>query len=65
MEQSHIALGEELFAGNGFRFHSTMVNGRVAAVVKVFEGRDAQQVRQHIILQKWRLSYETELEENS
>ncbi|PBK95222.1 hypothetical protein ARMGADRAFT_791142 [Armillaria gallica] len=40
---SHVALGEELFAGNGFRFHSTIVNGRVAAVVKVFEGRDAQQ----------------------
>ncbi|KAK0448548.1 hypothetical protein EV421DRAFT_1466173 [Armillaria borealis] len=40
---SHIALREELFAGNGFRFHSTIVNGRVAAVVKVFEGRDAQQ----------------------
>ncbi|KAK0240912.1 hypothetical protein EDD85DRAFT_816881 [Armillaria nabsnona] len=39
---SHVALGEELFAGNGFRFHSTMVDGRVAAVVKVFEGRDAQ-----------------------
>ncbi|PBK73300.1 hypothetical protein ARMSODRAFT_627549 [Armillaria solidipes] len=49
---SHIALGEELFAGNGFRFHSTPVNGRVAAVVKVFEGRDAQQVRQHLILEE-------------
>ncbi|KAK0194832.1 hypothetical protein F5146DRAFT_996574 [Armillaria mellea] len=47
---SHVALGEELFAGDGCRFHSTIVKGRVAAVVKVFEGRDA--------LQNWRRTVE-------
>ncbi|SJL09517.1 uncharacterized protein ARMOST_12895 [Armillaria ostoyae] len=43
LEKSHVALGEELFVGDGFRFYSTIVKGRVTAVMKVFEGRDALQ----------------------